>query len=276
MRTGGTDIGGGKKAARAKDEIEEHDGSRGGGRLAVVGIGPGSELDMTPRARAAIENSDTVVGYTTYIKLVRPMLAGQEVVSTGMKSEAERCLDAVRLAVSGKRVALISSGDSGVYGMAGLTLEIMKEEGAESLPFEVIPGVPAVCSSAASLGAPLMHDFAVISLSDLLTPLELIFKRLEAAASADFVIALYNPRSKGRPGYLEEACKVIMKHRSGTTPVGIVKDSRRDGEKVIVTTLAGLPVEEVDMTTMVIVGNSQTYRFMDYLVTPRGYKGKRF
>lgn len=231
---------------------------------------------MTPRACAAIEGSDTVVGYTTYIRLIRPMLGGQEVVSTGMKSEAERCREAVRLAVSGRRVALISSGDSGVYGMAGLALEIIKEDGAGALEFEVIPGVPAVCSSAASLGAPLMHDFAVISLSDLLTPLELIFRRLEAAASADFVIALYNPRSKGRPGYLEDARGIIMKHRPGTTPVGIVKDSRREGEQVIITTLAELPVDKVDMTTMVIVGNSQTYRFMDYLVTPRGYRGKRF
>jgi len=251
---------------------------------------------MTPRARAAIESSDTVVGYTTYIKLIRPLIAGQQVVSTGMKAEADRCKDAVRLASEGRRVALVSSGDAGVYGMAGLVLEIIKEgnpphppltkggkggfAGPESgeipFDFEVVPGIPAVCSSAASLGAPLMHDFAVVSLSDLLTPWELILKRLDAAAGADFVIALYNPRSKGRPDNLDEARRVISRHRPGDTPVGIVKDSRREGEKVIITTLTALPVDEVDMTTMVIIGNSQSYRFMDYIVTPRGYKGKRF
>jgi precorrin-3B methylase len=271
------------------------------GALYVVGIGPGSEADMTIRARAAIEQADTVVGYTTYIKLVEGMLAGKDVVSTGMMKEADRCAQAVRLASEGKSVALVSSGDAGIYGMAGLVLEIVeeqvvgqpppgpeghpppqagrgkgyKEQGTLPFEFEVIPGVPAVCSSAASLGAPLMHDFAVISLSDLLTPWELIVKRLDAAASADFVIALYNPRSKGRPGYLEQARDIIIKHRPGSTPVGIVKDSTRDGERVIVTTLGELPVEEVDMTTMVIVGNSQSRRFMDYILTPRGYKGKR-
>lgn len=247
------------------------------GRLYVVGIGPGSGPDMTLRARAAVEASDTVVGYTTYIKLVEPMLAGKEVVSTGMTKEAERCAGAVRLATEGRKVALISSGDAGIYGMAGLVLELIEERHPDAVPFdlEVVPGVPAVCSSAAALGAPLMHDFAVISLSDLLTPWELITKRLEAAASADFVIALYNPRSKGRPGYLDEARRIIMKHRPGSTPVGIVKDSTREGERVIVTTLEDLPVEEVDMTTMVIVGNSSSRRFMDYILTPRGYKGKR-
>jgi len=247
------------------------------GALYVVGIGPGSASDMTQRAREAVEKADTVVGYTTYIKLVEGMLSGKDVVSTGMMKEAERCEQAVRLAGEGRIVALVSSGDSGIYGMAGLVLEIMQEKYPDLVPFgfEVIPGVPAVCSSAASLGAPLMHDFAVISLSDLLTPWELIVRRLEAAASADFVIALYNPRSKGRPGYLEQARDIIIKYRPGSTPVGIVKDSTREGERVIVSTLGEMPVEEVDMTTMVIVGNSQSRRFMDYVLTPRGYKGKR-
>ncbi|HEX9859889.1 MAG TPA: precorrin-3B C(17)-methyltransferase [Nitrospirota bacterium] len=249
------------------------------GRLTVVGIGPGSALDMTQRARNAVILSDTVVGYTTYIKLVQDMVEGREVISTGMMKEADRCREAVKLAAQGRNVALISSGDSGIYGMAGLVLEIMEEgwSRAEEIPFEfeVVPGVPAVCSSAASLGAPLMHDFAVISLSDLLTPWELIVKRLDAAASADFVISLYNPRSKGRPDYLGKARDIVMKHRPGTTPVGIVKDSRREGEKVTVTTLSDMPVEDVDMTTMVVIGNSQTRRFLDYILTPRGYKGKR-
>lgn len=233
---------------------------------------------MTPRAKLAIESSDTIVGYITYIKLIPELLEGKEVVSTGMKAEAERCKEAVRLAAEGRRVAFISSGDPGVYGMAGLALEVIKDAYPVYIPFdfEVVPGLPAVCSSAASLGAPLMHDFAVISLSDLLTPWELIKKRLHAAASADFVISLYNPRSKGRPGLLEEARGIIMEHRPGDTPVGIVKDSRRDEEEVILTTLAELPFDRVDMTTMVIIGNSSSYRFMNYIVTPRGYKGKRF
>lgn len=233
---------------------------------------------MTPRAKAAIESSDTIVGYITYIKLIPELLEGKEVVSTGMKAEAERCKEAVRLAAEGRKVAFISSGDPGVYGMAGLALEVIKDAYPVYIPFdfEVVPGLPAVCSSAASLGAPLMHDFAVISLSDLLTPWELIVKRLHAAASADFVISLYNPRSKGRPGLLEEARGIIMEHRGGDTPVGIVKDSRRDEEEVILTTLAELPFDKVDMTTMVIIGNSSSYRFRNYIVTPRGYRGKRF
>lgn len=250
-----------------------------------MGIGPGSVGDMTARAVSAIADADTIVGYTTYVRLIEPMLTGKAVVSTGMKAEADRCREAVRLASEGRRVALVSSGDPGVYGMAGLVLEIIEGALTSSdphpsppIPFdlEIIPGVPSVCSAAASLGAPLMHDFAVVSLSDLLTPWELIVKRLEAAASADFVMALYNPRSKGRPDYLGEARAIILKHRPPGTPVGIVKDSRREGERVIISTLGELPVEEVDMTTMVIIGNSQSRRFMDYIVTPRGYKGKRF
>lgn len=251
----------------------------GRGRLSVVGIGPGSPLDMTLRARNAIILSDTIVGYTTYVKLLGALLEGRQVISTGMMKEADRCREAVRLASEGRSVALISSGDAGIYGMAGLVIELIEDGWADEsmLPFEfeVVPGVPAVCSSAATLGAPLMHDFAVVSLSDLLTPWELIARRLDAAASADFVIALYNPRSKGRPDLLEQARGIIMKHRPGATPVGIVKDSRRDGEMVIISTLADMPASEVDMTTMVIVGNSQTRRSLGYMLTPRGYRGKR-
>ncbi len=233
---------------------------------------------MTLRARQAIEACDTVVGYTTYVRLIEPMLGEKKVVSTGMKAEAERCREAIDLAVAGADVVFVSSGDPGVYGMAGLALEMISGLYPEGAPFavEIIPGLPAVCSSAATLGAPLMHDFAVISLSDLLTPWELIVKRLHAAAEADFVIALYNPRSKGRPDYLDEARKIILKSRPASTPVGVVKDSRRGEERIILATLGDLPVEEVDMTTMVIVGNSNTYRFLDWMVTPRGYKGVKF
>ncbi len=233
--------------------------------------------DMTLRARDAIERADTVVGYSTYVRLVGPLLEDKKIVSTGMTTEVERCREAISLAAEGRSVALISSGDPGVYGMAGLVLELLKEEEESPLPFEleIIPGVPAVCSAAASLGAPLMHDFAVISLSDLLTPWELIEKRLSLAAEGDFIIALYNPRSKGRPDNLSVALEIIRRYRHADTPVGVVKDSAREGEKITVTTLKDIPVEKIDMTTIVIVGNSKSFPFLDYIVTPRGYKGKR-
>jgi precorrin-3B methylase len=258
---------------------------------------------MTVRAREAIEKSDTVVGYSTYIRLAKSLLGDKEVISTGMTTEVERCREAIRLAAEGRAVALISSGDPGIYGMAGLVLELLNDgpekdphplplshrpirmgalgrgekEGETRLSFdlEIIPGVPAVCSAAASLGAPLMHDFAVISLSDLLTPWELIEKRLGLAAEGDFVISLYNPRSKGRPENLAKALEIVRLHRDGGTPVGVVKDSAREGERITVTTLRDIPVEEVDMTTIIIIGNSKSFSFLDYIVTPRGYKGKR-
>ena len=238
---------------------------------------------MTVRAKEAVEKSDTVVGYSTYIRLVKTLLRGKEVISTGMTTEVERCREAIRLASEGRVVALISSGDPGIYGMAGLVLELLNEgseknpQGETRLSFdlEIIPGVPAVCSAAASLGAPLMHDFAVISLSDLLTPWELIEKRLGLAAEGDFVISLYNPRSKGRPENLAKALEIVRQHRDGGTPVGVVKDSAREGERITVTTLQDIPVEDVDMTTIIIIGNSKSFAFLDYIVTPRGYKGKR-
>jgi len=233
---------------------------------------------MTPRALAAVQSCDVIVGYKTYVKLVEHLIAGKEVLSTGMTKEADRCSEAIAIAESGKRVALISSGDAGVYGMAGLALEMLADRYPEGPPFgfEVIPGVPSAFSSAATLGAPMMHDFAVISLSDLLTPIELIMKRVEAAATADFVIAFYNPRSKGRPDHLGKAREIILRHRPPDTPVGIVKDSTREEESSIVTTLGEMDVEVVDMTTMVIVGNSSSFIYGDWIVTPRGYKGKRF
>ncbi len=233
--------------------------------------------DMTIRASDAIKKADTIVGYSTYIRLVEPLLKDKDIVSTGMTAEVERCREAIRIAAQGRSVALISSGDSGIYGMAGLVLELIKEEADNPLPFdlEIIPGVPAVCSAAASLGAPLMHDFAVISLSDLLTPWELIEKRLSLAAEGDFVIALYNPRSKGRPDNLAKALEIIRRYRDADTPAGVVKDSARDGERITVTSLRKIPVEEIDMTTIVIIGNSKSFSFLNYIVTPRGYKGKR-
>ncbi len=227
---------------------------------------------MTPRARKAIESSEVVVGYRTYLDLLGGLVAEKEVVATGMGGEVERCSRAIDLASSGLRVALVSSGDPGIYGMAGLVLELLAREGKE-LSLEIVPGVPAFCAAASLLGAPIMHDFAVISLSDLLTPWELIERRLDGAASTDLVIVLYNPRSRGRRDHLKRAVEVIRRYRSDHTPVGVVKGATRDGEEVSITTLGGLErhYEKVDMTTTLIIGNSTTFLHGGWMVTPRGY-----
>lgn len=239
-------------------------------RLYIVGIGPGDLNHMTYQAREAIESADTVVGYKTYLHLIEPLLGGKEVVSSGMMKEVERCREAIRRAGEGRTVALVSSGDSGIYGMAGLVLELSPPDCIEVV---TVPGVSAVQAAASVLGAPLMHDFAVVSLSDLLTPWDLIEKRLEAAASADFVVALYNPRSKGRTRHVERALEIMLQSRAPDTPVGIVRNACREGEEKILSTLAEIPLSRIDMFSMVIVGNSATY--VDghgRMVTPRGYE----
>jgi adenosylcobyric acid synthase len=210
--------------------------------------------------------------------LIHPILAGKEVLSTGMTREVERCEEALRLAASGKKVALISSGDAGIYGMAGLIFELLEksdDQSFQALDVAVIPGVSAVQAAAAALGAPLMHDFALISLSDLLTPWELIQRRLFAAATADFVVALYNPKSKGRTRQIEEARDILLTARPESTPVGIVRNACREGEEKVVTTLGDMLSHDVDMFSLVIIGNSAT--FVDQkgrMVTPRGYAAK--
>jgi precorrin-3B C17-methyltransferase len=231
---------------------------------------------MAPAARQALEGADAVVGYRGYIELVSgDLLEGKEVVATGMRGEVERVTSAVELAASGKNVALVCSGDAGIYAMAGLALEILESRGLlASVPFRVIPGVAAFNAAAALLGAPLMHDFASVSLSDLLTPWETIERRIEAAASADFVLALYNPRSRKRREQLPRALEIVGKYRSGNTPVGIVSRAARPGEKVTVTELAAVEPEAVDMQTVVLIGNSATRRTGEYLLTPRGYHDK--
>jgi precorrin-3B C17-methyltransferase len=225
-----------------------------------------------------------VVGYKTYVDLVQPLLTGQEVVATGMMGELQRCQLAIDRALAGEKVALVSSGDVGVYGMAGLALEICQERGLKlgplgrgpevDLALEVVPGVPALTAAAALLGAPLMHDFVAISLSDLLTPWEVIQKRMEAAAAADFVIVIYNPKSKKRDWQLGRVREMILKHRQAETPVGIVSRAMREGQEVIVTTLAEMLQHPVDMQTIIIIGNSQTYAAGGYMITPRGYLDK--
>lgn len=234
----------------------------------MVGLGPGDENCLTPEARQVILQADTIVGYKTYINLIADLVKDKVVVSNGMKAEVDRAQKAVELAASGRMVAVVSSGDPGIYGMAGLILELA----GGKLPVTVVPGITAASAAAASLGAPLMHDFAVISLSDLLTPWDTIVKRLEAAAAADFVIVLYNPRSRGRQRHLEYAQQLVLKHRSPGTPVGIVKKARRGEEKRIITTLAEMLGHDVDMLTTVIIGNSQTRVESGYMITPRGYK----
>lgn len=244
--------------------------------LTAVSLGPGDESLMTPAARAAIESADVVAGYKGYIELVpESLLAGKEVVSTGMMGEVERARTAIETARSGKRTVMVCSGDAGIYAMAGLLLEILDAEGLlEEVPFEVVPGVAAFNGAAALLGAPLMHDFASVSLSDLLTPWEVIEKRLRLAAEADFVIAIYNPRSKKRNDHLKKALEIILQSRAGTTPVGVVGRAYRPGQDVRVTTLDNVDVESVDMQTVLIVGNSATKQVGGKLLTPRGYHRK--
>ena len=242
------------------------------GKIVVVGLGPGSMEQMTPRALKAIEEAQVVAGYTTYIKLIEPLLKDKEVIGTGMMQEVDRCKLAVKTASEGKDTAMVSSGDSGVYGMAGLILEIVETYPEETRPkVEIIAGLSAVNAAASVLGAPLMHDFAVISLSDRLTEWDLICKRLGCAAQADFVIALYNPKSKTRVKHIEEAREIMLRYKAPSTPVGIVKNASRPGEEKILSTLENFTKEDIDMFSMVIIGNSKTYIKDNWMITPRGY-----
>jgi len=242
----------------------------------VVSLGPGDSAYLAPRAREILERSEVIVGYTTYVGLVDPrILQGKEIVSTGMKKEIERCRAAIGKALEGKNTALVCSGDAGVYGMAGLVLELLEQEGLlDRVEVEVVPGIPALCAAAALLGAPLMHDFAVISLSDLLTPWDVIRSRVQSAASADFVIVLYNPRSKKRDWQLGKVREIVLEHRLPSTPVGIVRNAMREDQEVSVATLEELNDSPVDMLSIVVIGNSQTRKLGAKMVTPRGYKQK--
>jgi adenosylcobyric acid synthase len=245
-------------------------------KLYVIGLGPGDAQQMTPAAAAALESSSIVTGYQVYLDLITALIAGKETFATGMRQETERCREALRRAAAGAVVSLVCSGDAGIYGMAGLVLELQQLEGPAEVEVEIIPGVSAVQAAAARLGAPLMHDFAVISLSDLLTDWALIRQRLAAAARADFVVALYNPKSRGRTTQIAEARDILLRQRAPQTPVGIVRNACREGESICVTTLAALLNAEIDMFSLVIIGNSAT-RVDDQgrMITPRGYEKKR-
>ncbi|MEG0844119.1 MAG: precorrin-3B C(17)-methyltransferase [Romboutsia sp.] len=236
----------------------------------VVGIGPGSKELMTIQAISAIEKADVIVGYKTYINLITEFIGNKEVLQNGMRQEIDRCKQAVEIAKMGKNVAVISSGDAGIYGMAGLILELISKEDID-IPVKVVPGVTASIGAAAILGAPIMHDFCHISLSDLLTPWDVIEKRLRLAAEADFVICLYNPRSKGRSGHLARAFEIMGEFKTESTPVGIVKDVGRKNEDKFICTFDNMDFERVDMTTMVIIGNKSTFIHEDKMITPRGY-----
>ncbi|WP_081957314.1 precorrin-3B C(17)-methyltransferase [Paenibacillus sp. FSL R7-0273] len=247
------------------------------GKLLIIGFGPGALEQITGRALAAIEESEAVIGYNTYVELIKPLLTHQEIVGTGMTEEVSRAQEAVRRAEAGQTIAVISSGDAGVYGMAGLVYEVLMEHGwnrESGVAVEVIPGISAIQSCASLLGAPVMHDSCTISLSDHLTPWDSIAARVEAAAAADFVIAFYNPRSGRRTQQIEEARSILLRYREPSTPVGIVKNAYRDRQKIIVTTLEEMPMEEIGMLSTVIVGNSATTVYDGLMVTPRGYERK--
>ena len=239
-------------------------------KLYIIGLGPGAGQDLTGRAAAALEASDVIVGYTVYVDLVREAYAHKELLSTPMRQETERCRMALELADTGKTVAMVCSGDPGVYGMAGLCYELSPEW--PEVELEVIPGITAACGGAAVLGAPLMHDFCVISLSDRLTPWPVIEARLEAAARADFCICLYNPSSRARADYLARACAILARSLPADRVCGWVKNIGRPGQASWTGTLARLAEEQVDMFTTVFIGNHATRLAGQRMVTPRGYR----
>ncbi len=264
------------------------------GKIFLVGVGPGAIEHFTTRAREAIEESGVIVGYSTYIELVSSQIAGKEIISTGMTEEIDRAKASVEKASQGQTVSVVSSGDSGIYGMAGLVYEVLFERGwkpAEDgqaggaiktgviapdaeISVEVVPGVTAMTAIGALLGAPIMHDFASISMSDLLTPWPVIEKRMEAAAAADFVIGIYNPQSKRRNWQLKKAREILLKYRKPETPVGIIKSAYRSAQNIVLTTLADMCTHEIGMLTTILVGNSHTFARDGVMVTPRGYENK--
>jgi len=241
--------------------------------LFVVGFGPGEYRKMTAEAQDVLEQSDVITGYTVYVDLIRQYFPEKEYIVTGMRQERERCRLALQAAETGKKSAVVCSGDAGVYGMAGLLLEMAEEY--PSVEIQVVAGVTAALSGAAVLGAPLGHDFAVISLSDLMTPWEKIEKRLRMAYEADFCICLYNPSSRKRQDYLKRACTILLDYGSPDTVCGYVKNIGREGEFCRILSLAELAEVQADMFTTVFIGNSQTKEINGRMVTPRGYALQR-
>lgn len=237
-------------------------------KVYVVGIGPGNKDNMTFKAYKCLEESDLIIGYKTYINLIKDLFKDKELISFAMKKEIDRCNEVIKYAKTGKVVSLISSGDAGVYGMAGIMLELASDD----IEVEVVPGVTASTAAASIVGAPIMHDHCSISLSDLLTNWELIEKRLDLASQADFVISLYNPKSKGRTEQIIKARDIILKHKSENTKVAIVKNAKRENETSVLTDLKNMLNYEIDMLTTIIIGNSKTFIKNGKMISPRGYK----
>jgi precorrin-3B C17-methyltransferase len=249
------------------------------GKLYIVGVGPGSHHHMTFRAKEVIEESNTIVGYDTYVSLVEDLIKGKDVYRYAMTQEVERAKQCIDLAQEGKIVSLVSSGDPGIYGMAGLIYETLAEAGWDpktGLQVEIIPGVSALNSCAALVGSPLMTDFAVVSMSDLLVPWEIITKRVEAAAQGDYVIVIYNPSSKKRIHQLQDTRKLLLKYRKPNTPVAIIKGAFRDSQSIVMTDLENMEkhADKLGMISTVIIGNSSTYNFKNLMINPRGYTSK--
>ena len=247
------------------------------GKILLVGLGPGDAAHMSMRAQQAIDEAHVIIGYSTYIKLLRERLAGKEVIRKGMTEELDRCHEALAHAQQGKTVALVSSGDTGVYGMAGPTYEVLLQSGwtpGNGIEVEVIPGSTALNACAALVGAPLTHDFCSISLSDLLTPWPVIARRLEAAARTDFVVALYNPKSGRRTQQIVEAQRAFLRHRRPDTPVALVKSAYRPRQSIRLVTLSEMAECEIGMLTTVLIGNRSTFVRAGLMVTPRGYANK--
>ncbi|HTK10382.1 MAG TPA: precorrin-3B C(17)-methyltransferase [Ktedonobacteraceae bacterium] len=248
------------------------------GHLAIVGLGPGMRDLMAPRAIQVIQESDLVIGYRVYLEQISDLLTDKEIHVSELTHEVERATLAVQSAHAGRRVCIVSSGDAGIYGMAGLVLDLFSHSSDTDTitepSVEVVPGISALNAAAALLGAPLMHDFAAISLSDLLTPWATIAKRLAAVAEADFVVVLYNPSSRKRQWQLGEAQRLLLVHRAETTPVGLVRNAYREGQKVQLTTLSHLLEHDVDMFTTVVIGNSCTRIQQARMITPRGYESR--
>ncbi|MCM0720331.1 precorrin-3B C(17)-methyltransferase [Parabacteroides sp. W1-Q-101] len=244
------------------------------GKIIVAGIGPGSESDITPAVLSAIRQSDVIVGYKYYFRFIEKIIRPEAIcIDSGMKREKARAEEAYNYAAEGKVVTVISSGDAGIYGMAPLIYEMKREKGS-NISIEVLPGISAFQKAASLLGAPVGHDFCVISLSDLMTPWELIEKRIKAAASADFITAIYNPKSEGRYWQFYRLIEIFLQERDPQTPVGFVRQAGREEQEVTITTLADFDPEQVDMFTVILIGNSQTYKFENKMITPRGYYGE--
>ena len=247
------------------------------GKIMLVGLGPGSSAHLTARARAAIAEADTIIGYVTYIRLVADLVVGKEVIKKSMTEELDRAIEAFDRARQGKKVALVSSGDAGVYGMAGPTFEVLFQAGwtpDSDIEVEIIPGASALNTCAALVGAPLTHDFCAISLSDLLTPWPTIARRLDAVAYSDFVVALYNPKSGRRTRQIVEAQRLFLRHRRPDTPVAIVKSAYRPKQRIEFTTLDKMAESDIGMLSTVLIGNSNTFIRHGLMVTPRGYRNK--